>query len=173
MKKTILFVVLSTLFLTSIFCQPITSQQKLVQKTSKEQIKSIAKQYNLQDSVVMEKNSFLTYLTKEEVQKWCQEQKAMIEYRKARVGFSKDSKQVRNRSDYFRLLDTYPMIKQKVVAAHGGEVAFQKFKQASLKRPWRIYRSSKGELSFVNGDSPISDEELAKKQQRVDNLPKE
>lgn len=85
--------------------------------------------------------------------------------------FLKDTKKIKNRYDYFILLDSHPNIKRVIVRNHGGEVGFQEFKANSLKSEWRIYRNKKGELAFRPADYPIADEEKSLGE-RVDELKK-
>lgn len=143
-----------------------------LQKWTLDEVKNMVKKYNLQDSVTTTKNNGLMYKDKAEIEQWAQSWVKSNEERAEISAYFKDTEKVRSRADYFKLLDSYPTIKQKIVKSYGGEIGFQNYKETSLKAQWRIYRNEKGELAFRPANFPISEEEkcLGK---RVDILPQQ
>ncbi len=167
MKKVSLCIIL---FFTSL--NFINSQNKVSKKIwTVQQVKEMAKPYNLQDSVSETKNNLLLYMTKSEIVSYFNREVKYREFYKAYTYYREKSKSVRTYSDYFNLLDQVPLIKEDVIKSHGGEDNYAKFKQDALKYQWRIYKDTNQDLRFIRADTKVTPNEL-KIGTRVDNLPK-
>ncbi len=166
--KKIIFISFCLYHITGVGLSQNTTNH--LQKWTLNEVKSMVKKYNLQDSVTATKNNGLMYKEKAEIERWGQSWAKSIDERAKITTYFKDTETVRNRADYFKLLDSYPSIKQVLIKSHGGEIGFQKYKEVSLKTLWRVYRNDRGELAFRPASNPISEEEkyLGK---RVDTLP--
>ena len=114
----------------------------------------------------------LLYADKVEIEKWCQNEIKVNKEREENSAFLKNSQYVRNLEDYFKLIDSYPSIREADVKSFGGEKELNiwrnKLRQCKV---WRIYRNSHGGLAIRQGDKLLTKEEtlLGK---RIDNLPK-
>jgi hypothetical protein len=141
-------------------------------KWTLKEVKMFAQKYNLQDSITETKNTALLKWDKTKIDLWCQNWAKAINERNQIDAYFRDTEKVKSRADYFKLLDSYPVIKEKIVNSHGGKIGFEKFREDALKSKCRIYRNSKGALAFRPASYPISQEEqlLGK---RVDDLPKD
>lgn len=167
MKKIIFITTCLTLVWGMTFSQ---NSAKSSQNWSLEEVKNMVKKYNLQDSVTATKNNGLMYADKIEIEKWAKSWVRAIEQQKERESFFNETQKVRTRADYYKVLETHPLIKQQLVNMQGGEVNYEKHKAETLKTNWRVYRNKKGELAFLPANRPIRAEEK-QNGQRIDNLP--
>ena len=144
---------------------------KLEQLWTINQVKDMSKKYNLQDSVVLKRYSFLLYTSKENMEKYFHREAKAIQLNAEFSAYLSKTKYVRNHDDYEKLLNFFPNVKTDIVKSYGGEQGFNEYVKEARKYKWRIYRNPKGGLGFWRSDTNITQEEL-KFGKRVDNLPK-
>jgi hypothetical protein len=69
--------------------------------------------------------------------------------------FRAQTASVRNFTDYCALVERFPTVRAAVVSMRGGEKAHRIYIAKAKKYTWRIYRNTKGNLSFFRADLPI------------------
>jgi hypothetical protein len=168
MKKYIIISIFFHFLATT--CQG--QQTNITSKWTLKEVKMFAQKYNLQDSITETKNTALLKWDKTKIDEWCQNWVKAINERNQIEAYFRDTEKVKSRADYFKLLDSYPVIKEKIVNNHGGKEGYEKFREDALKTKCRIYRNSKGALAFRPTSIPISPEEQSLGK-RVDNLAKD
>ncbi len=135
-----------------------------------EEVKKMAEKYNLQDSVSATKNTMLLSSTKEQIDQYFQKLYKFRNETNEYNSFKEKTKFVRTYDDYFKLVESMPLIKADMIQGIGGVEKYTIYKKDAAKHKWRIYRSIKGELNFVKAEINISEREK-KLGQRIDNLP--
>lgn len=130
-----------------------------VPKWSIAELKNMVEKYNLQDSITETKNTGLQYMDKAKIEEWAQSWNSAIKERKEVANYFEETAKVRNRADYYKILDAHPLVKNIVIRSEGGIEAYEKYKKETLDVKWRIYRKPNGELSFIAQNDPISKED--------------
>ena len=134
-----------------------------------EQVREMAKKYNLQDSISSTNRYFLIYTDKKNIEKYLQEESTAIRETREMKTYLEKTKFVRTFDDDIRLLDAYPSVRAIIVKMRGGEFAHKKYIASAQKYKWRIYRNNQGGLAFERADLPVTESET-KFGQRIDNL---
>ncbi len=136
-----------------------------------EQVKQMAAKYNLQDSISATKNTLLLTMKKEEIEQYFQKVDKFRQETIVYKSFQAKTKLVRSYEDYFKLVESMPLIKDDVVQNLGGTEKYERYKKEVSKDKWRIYRDQAGNLRFFKASTVIKPAEL-KMGQRLDNLQK-
>jgi hypothetical protein len=172
MKKSLnQFCILFILLISSFLAEAQKIAQKPKQLWTIEQVKEMAKKYNLQDSITSTKRFFLIYVNKDDIEKYLREESKAIRAKAELYTYLEKTKYVRTFDDDVNLINSLPTVRETIVASRGGEFKHQLYIRDARKFKWRIYRSEKGALSFERADEPISEDEL-KWGKRLDTLPK-
>jgi hypothetical protein len=162
MKKT--FNILCAFFIALTF-PFVSTAQKISEKPKQlwtlEQVKEMAKKYNLQDSITTTKRFFLVYVNKQFIDKYLQDEAKAIRAKAELRIYLEKTKSVRTYEDYTNLVNSLPTIREGIVSMHGGEFKHQIYVRDALKFKWRIYRKDQGALSFERADLPFSEDELS------------
>lgn len=163
---------IAILFVFSLLPLSVNSQNptRPEPKWTIEQVREMAKKYNLQDSISYTNRYFLIYVDKIKVEKYLQEESTAIRETKEMKEYLEKTKFVRTLDDDIRLLNSYPSVKAAIVKMRGGEAGHRRYVQQARKYQWRIYRNNQGGLAFERADLPITESEK-KFGQRIDNLP--
>ena len=135
---------------------------------SVEQVKEMAKKYNLHDSISATKNNLLLFMTKEQIENYFKDEFKNRHLIKESKEYRSKTKDVRNYKDFLNLLAQYPTMKAKAELSHGGKDGFEKYNRDALNIKWQIYRSNDGGLTFINPASKCATD--LSKLQRLDNL---
>lgn len=144
---------------------------KLKQLWTLEEVKEMAKKYNLQDSVGPKKNNFLLYTKRRSIEKYFQQVTKDIQMREEFKAYLAKTKNVRTYEEFENLLNSFPNVKAVLVESQGGEDNYKKYMKESRNYTWRIYRNKDGGLAFFRADEAITEGEF-QCGQRIDNLPK-
>lgn len=173
MKKLILLIVILsiTVFLKQYsFCQTPNSGITTKPLWDIQDIKSIAKKYDLQDSV-SDRYKFLIYVNKNDIEGYFDDMAKVVKQRKTYNNYYSETSKIRDYKDYILLLEKYPEVKKDIIKSHGSEIQYNRYIKSALKYNWRIYRNQNGGLSFYRADTDIDKSEL-NRGRRIDNLPK-
>ena len=137
---------------------------------NKEQVKSMAKKYGLQDKLQEKEMALLSDKPEKMVNDYLKK-RYDFELREESVKkFREKTLYVRSMKDYFELVEKNPTARQIEVNIHGGENAYKEYYKEMIKYQYRIYRYPNGALAFLKKESPKSPEE-SQFGQRIDNLP--
>ena len=154
------------------FAEAQKISEKPKQLWTLQQVKEMAKKYNLQDSITPSNRFFLIYVDKKSIDTYLKEESEAVKAKVELMTYLDKTKYVRTYEDYVNLVNALPTIREGIVAMHGGEFKHQIYIRDARKYKWRIYRKAQGALSFERADLPVSENEL-KWGKRIDNLPKE
>jgi|GEM_PF-5805306 len=121
----------------------------LTQQFTLEEVKAIGAQYDLDSLVTMEKNSLLLYFTREELDDYFQKEKKNRDSNREYGVYFEKTKDIRSFDDYLHLINSLPIMKERLIERKGGEEGFQKWVEEQRKIKWHIYRDEKGVLTWV------------------------
>ena len=137
---------------------------------SLEEVKQMAKKYDVQDCVSAEKNTYLLYVDKKNLDAYFAQEAKAQKKRAESNAYLQKTKFVRTFEDHDNLINAYPSVRANIVKSRGGEEKHQEYIKAACQYKWRIYRNVHGGLAFYRADEPVMGSE-AEWGQRIDNLP--
>jgi hypothetical protein len=144
----------------------------MVKLHTMEEVRQIAKEYNMEDLATEENNGSLMYFTKEQLHAYFAKAKKDRAGNQEFLSYQQRTRYVRSYQDYLNLLDSLPNMKASMIEADGGEEQFRLESAEMLKTQWHIFRSEEdGSLAWIHPTtdpskiSPVNGK-------RIDNLPK-
>ena len=164
MKQTIFILVCLTILANSCSTvkedetQPPTVLQPLPDALTREQILDVADKYGLRDSIAIGYVSHkfqpfppeaYPYLNAQYWEGFFLRWRKYLDKAAEQKMFDLQKSNIKTVQEYFNLIERFPLIRQSMVEAAGGEEAYNKDKQYTLSHKYHIYLGTTGVIALI------------------------